>query len=172
MEQPSTSAATSAFTLASTSAATSPVKARGPVQSPDVQRIVALFEQLAPTDLPGLHQYYTADASFKDPFNEVQGTAAIRAVFEHMFRSLDGPRFVVRDVVVQGEHCFLSWDFHFRMRRFDRSEQTIHGGSLLQLSADGRIQRHRDYWDAAEELYEKLPLLGSLMRWLKRRAVS
>ena len=28
---------------------------------------------------------------------------------------------------------------------------------------------HRDYWDAAEELYEKLPILGGLMRWLKRR---
>jgi hypothetical protein len=29
---------------------------------------------------------------------------------------------------------------------------------------------HRDYWDAAEELYEKLPVLGGLMRWLKTRA--
>jgi steroid Delta-isomerase len=29
---------------------------------------------------------------------------------------------------------------------------------------------HRDYWDAAEELYEKLPILGGLMRWLKRQA--
>jgi hypothetical protein len=31
---------------------------------------------------------------------------------------------------------------------------------------------HRDYWDAAEELYEKLPVVGSLMRWLKRQANS
>ena len=30
----------------------------------------------------------------------------------------------------------------------------------------------RDYWDAAEELYEKLPIVGTLMRWLKRRAAS
>ena len=29
---------------------------------------------------------------------------------------------------------------------------------------------HRDYLDAAEELYEKLPLLGGLMRLLKRAA--
>jgi hypothetical protein len=40
----------------------------------------------------------------------------------------------------------------------------------LHLDAIGLITLHRDYWDAAEELYEKLPLLGSLMRWLKRRA--
>ena len=36
--------------------------------------------------------------------------------------------------------------------------------------AQGRILLHRDYWDAAEELYEKIPLVGALMRWLKTRA--
>ncbi len=35
-----------------------------------------------------------------------------------------------------------------------------------------RIAMHRDWWDAAEELYEKLPVVGALMRWLKRRANS
>ena len=40
----------------------------------------------------------------------------------------------------------------------------------MKFAADGRINFHRDYWDAAEELYEKLPLVGSLMRWLKRQA--
>ena len=56
------------------------------------------------------------------------------------------------------------------MRRFSGEAQTVHGSSHLHLAADGRIAIHRDYWDAAEELYEKLPVLGALMRWLKRRA--
>ena len=139
---------------------------------PAMRRIADYFEQLTPADLARLDEIYTEDARFKDPFNEVVGVPAIRRVFEHMYTSLDTPRFVVRDVIVQGAQCFLSWDFVFRMRRFDRSEQVIRGGSHLQLAADGRIAMHRDYWDAAEELYEKLPLLGGLMRWLKRRAVQ
>jgi ketosteroid isomerase-like protein len=137
-----------------------------------VARIVQRFEQLSPADLPRLAEIYTEDARFKDPFNEVQGVAAIRGVFEHMYASLDGPRFVIHDVVVQGEQCFLTWDFVFRMRSFNRDEQTVRGGSHLKLAADGRIAMHRDYWDVAEELYEKLPLVGALMRWLKRRANS
>jgi hypothetical protein len=32
------------------------------------------------------------------------------------------------------------------------------------------VSFHRDYWDAAEEMYEKLPVVSGLMRWLKRRA--
>jgi hypothetical protein len=58
------------------------------------------------------------------------------------------------------------------MRRFDRREQCIRGATHLRFAADGRIAMHRDYWDAAEELYEKLPVVGTLMRWLKRRANS
>ena len=137
---------------------------------PRVQRIVAFFEQLSPQDLPRLAEIYSVDARFKDPFNEVQGVAAIERVFEHMFASLDDPRFVIQGTLVQGEQCFLRWDFSFRMKRFNRDAQCIRGASHLKLGVDGRILQHRDYWDAAEELYEKLPLLGALMRWLKARA--
>ena len=135
-----------------------------------VDQIVARFERLSPQDLPRLAEIYTPGARFKDPFNEVQGVAAITRIFEHMFVSLEDPRFVIRERVVQGDQCFLSWDFIFRMKRFSRVEQVIRGGSHLRLAADGRISDHRDYWDAAEELYEKLPVVGALMRWLKRRA--
>jgi ketosteroid isomerase-like protein len=136
---------------------------------PRVRKIVTLFEGLAPADLPRLPEIYTPDARFKDPFNEVQGVAAITRIFEHMFKALEAPRFVIRDAIVQGDQCFLSWDFVFRMKRFSNAEQVIRGATHLRLAADGRIAEHRDYWDAAEELYEKLPAVGALMRWLKRR---
>ncbi|MCU0941814.1 MAG: nuclear transport factor 2 family protein [Hydrogenophaga sp.] len=136
-----------------------------------VDRIVDFFETLSPERLARLDAVYADDARFKDPFNEVRGVPAIRRVFEHMYVSLHEPRFVVTQRVVDGAQCFLVWEFRFRMRRFDtRTEQVIRGGSHLLLAADGRIAEHRDYWDAAEELYEKLPLIGGLMRWLKARA--
>ena len=137
---------------------------------PRVQRIVEAFERLQPADVERLGEIYTDGARFKDPFNEVQGVAAIQQVFRHMFTALIEPRFVIRDALCDGDQCFLSWDFLFRMRRFSSDEQCIRGATHLRLAADGRISEHRDYWDAAEELYEKLPAIGTLMRWLKRRA--
>ena len=137
------------------------------------ERIVALFENLSPQRLPELSALYTDSARFKDPFNEVFGTAAIHQIFAHMFENLAEPRFVVQQRLVDGAQVFLVWEMHFRFKRFDTtSAQVIRGGSHLLLAIDGRILDHRDYWDAAEELYEKLPLLGSLMRYLKKRAVS
>jgi hypothetical protein len=135
-----------------------------------VARIVTLFETLTAADVARLGEVYASEVRFKDPFNEVQGIAAVQRVFAHMFTALDEPRFVVRNILVQRDACFLSWDFVFRFKRFSRELQTIRGASHLLLDAQGRISMHRDYWDAAEELYEKLPIVGALMRWLKRRA--
>jgi hypothetical protein len=56
------------------------------------------------------------------------------------------------------------------MKRFNRNEQCIRGASHIRFAADGRACYHRDYWDVAEELYEKLPLIGSVMRGLKKMA--
>lgn len=139
-------------------------------------RLAALaqfFESLSPADLDRIGAFYTPDARFKDPFNEVQGLPAIRAIFDHMFETLHEPRFVVTGGFAQGDEAFLSWDFVFRFKRFDsHTVQTVRGATHLRFAADGRVILHRDYWDAAEELYEKLPLVGRLMRWLKRRANS
>jgi steroid Delta-isomerase len=138
-----------------------------------VDRISAYFEALSPQSLADIGTLYAPNARFKDPFNEVHGVPAIRGIFEHMFHNLHQPRFVVTQQVVDGAQAFLVWEFRFRFKRFDTvTEQVIRGGSHLVLAPDGRISDHRDYWDAAEELYEKLPGVGSLMRWLKRRANS
>ncbi len=136
-----------------------------------VIRLVQFFEQMSPTDLARIGEFYAADARFKDPFNDVQGVPAITAVFAHMYRALEAPRFVVHQSISEGDQCFLAWEMRFRFRRFDRATaQCVRGGSHLVFAPNGRVALHRDYWDAAEELYEKLPAVGALMRWLKRHA--
>ncbi len=136
-----------------------------------VDRIVEVFQTLTPAGVDTLDTIYAADARFKDPFNDVQGLTEIQRSFRHMYVSLENPHFVVTGRIVQGKQCFLTWEFRFTFRRFKQGQpQCIVGGSHLVLREDGRITLHRDYWDAAEELYEKLPVLGGLMRWLKSRA--
>ena len=142
-----------------------------PGTGPDLSPVVRFFEALTPASVADIGQIYHAQARFKDPFNEVVGVPAIERIFAHMFAALEAPRFVVTTQVQQGSQCFLTWEFRFRFRTHQPGqEQVILGASHLVFGPDGLITLHRDYWDAAEELYEKLPLLGSLMRWLKRRA--
>ncbi len=138
-----------------------------------VESIVQVFEGLTPERVEQLDKLYASDARFKDPFNDVRGVASIQRIFRHMYLQLEAPRFVIDQRIIDGRQCFLTWEFRFFFRQFKpRMEQVILGGSHLVLDDAGRITLHRDYWDAAEELYEKLPVVGGLMRWLKKRANS
>lgn len=135
----------------------------------ELARVVRFFQTIERHSLRAeLARVYAPDASFKDPFNEVQGIEPIVAIFEHMFEQVNHPVFIVTTSVMQGSQAFLTWDFRFTMKRFSTEEQCIKGATHIVFGQDGKVCMHRDYWDAAEELYEKLPVLGSLMRWLKR----
>lgn len=111
-------------------------------------------------------QYYHPEARFKDPFNEVHGVAAIMVIFEHMFVTTDDPRFIIDERIVQGQQAFVSWRFEFTLKG---TAYTILGGSHLKFDAAGLVIDHRDYWDAAEELFQKLPVIGAPVRWLRRQ---
>lgn len=141
------------------------------LRPPHLERLVQFFETISPQDAGRMGQFYTEDAWFKDPFNEVRGAPAIARIFAHMFEQVDSPRFVVSETVIQGESALIIWDFEFGFRPPLRgTRQRIQGCSHVRFANDGRVEYHRDYWDAAEELYEKLPVLGAFMRWLRRRA--
>ena len=133
--------------------------------------LATFFETLSPQSVAQLHTIYDAQARFKDPFNEVQGLPEIEKIFRHMYVALEQPHFVVTGQLVEGTQAFLTWEFRFRFKRFDTTTlQAVRGASDVVFNEQGLVTVHRDYWDAAEELYEKLPVLGGLMRWLKKRA--
>lgn len=153
---------------------TSPSLANAPgtpgTHSPALARLAQFYATLNPASLQQqLALNYASDAFFKDPFNEVRGLLAIEAIFQHMFRKIENPRFVITLMVQQGDEAFLTWDFLLPIRG---REQCIRGASHIRFNPAGLVEWHRDYWDAAEELYEKLPVLGGLMRWLKRVSKS
>jgi steroid Delta-isomerase len=132
--------------------------------------VVRYFESITAERVEELRQLYTADAYFRDPFNEVRGIDDIVAIFHAMYGPLIDPRFKVHESIIESQRAFITWDFTFRIRRFrPKVMQTIAGSSLLRFNTEGRVEFHRDYWDAAGELYSKLPIVGGLMRMLARQ---
>jgi hypothetical protein len=42
----------------------------------------------------------------------------------------------------------------------------------MTINDQGLITDHMDYWDVAAGLYEKLPLLGGLLKMLRKRMAA
>jgi hypothetical protein len=134
----------------------------------NLNNIVYFFESISPQSVSAISELYDSNAYFKDPFNEVQGLVAIMKIFQHMFKQVDTPRFIIRQSIRQEADAFIVWDFEFRMRGSSKL-QCIHGSTHFRFNSAGKVIYHRDYWDAAEELYEKIPVIGNVMRFLKRQ---
>ena len=126
------------------------------------------YQTLDEAALQHIEQFYAQDAWFKDPFHELSGSAAIRAVFQRMFAHLQQPRFEFHERIVQGNQAFVTWSFHFGVRGKPLS---IRGSSHLRFCAPGRVHYHRDYWDVAEELLARVPGLGWMYNTFLKRMV-
>ncbi|WP_439535463.1 nuclear transport factor 2 family protein [Methyloversatilis sp.] len=131
-----------------------------------LRTLIAAFESLTPDTVDALAALYAADARFRDPFNDVRGRAAVARIFSHMFEQVGAPRFEVHSAMSEGDAAWLDWTMHFTMR--GQALQIV-GATRLCFDDAGCVAEHRDYWDAAQELYEKLPVIGGAMRWLRRR---
>src|SRR6185369_2002272 len=131
--------------------------------------LIRFYQELSLEGVERFAEFYSADAYFKDPFNEVRGIPAIQRIFRHMFGLVAEPRFVITGRVADPGGAMLVWEFSYRVRLWGKGEtQVMRGVSHLRFDAAGKVEYHRDYWDAAEELYMKLPVLGWLMRGLRR----
>jgi len=116
------------------------------------------------SSLERIGEFYSPEALFKDPFNDIKGLRSIRAIFAHMFETTEDPRFVILERMGQGEQAFATWRFEFRLKgRF----YTVLGATHFRFDAAGLVTEHRDYWDAAEELWQKLPVIGGPVKWLR-----
>ena len=131
-----------------------------------VRAYIAFFEALRPASLNELDRYFASDVHFRDPFNDVTGRDAVRRIFEHMYMHTEEPRFIVEGWMCKDNTASLRWQFQCRLEGLAIS---VPGMSFVRFDDRGKITEHIDYWDPAAGIYEQLPLLGSLMRYLRRR---
>lgn len=138
----------------------------------DLSRYATLFETVSPDALDRLSEWFTEDARFQDPFNDVRGVAAIRRVFARMFETCHDIRFAVTDRLVHQDVGCLRWSMSFRpnVRGLQQRTWHIEGMSRIVFAADGRVQEHVDFWDSGTYFYARLPLLGSVIRAIRKRA--
>jgi len=127
---------------------------------------VAFFERLERGTLSDLDRLLAPDVHFKDPFNDVRGRDAVRNIFEHMFDTAEAPRFHIDDWMYRDAAASIRWRFQCEVQNLSIA---FAGMSYVRFNERGEVMEHIDYWDPAEGIYEQAPLLGWLMRALRRR---
>lgn len=133
---------------------------------------IRYYETLTPEGLSRLAEVVASDVRFKDPFNDVRGIDAYRALLARMFRDVPDIRFKVTRQAVDGATCYIRWTCDGTVRAMGAQPWHVEGMSELRFSPDGKVREHIDFWDAAEQFYERLPLIGGLLRFIRRRFLT
>ena len=130
-----------------------------------ITRMAGFFQSLSPASLTQLPQLYCADVSFTDPINHGKGLVFLEAAFRDSFKHLQQLRIAVNSSHGDESSGFLHWTMWYRFRGAERSLQ---GVSHFRFDADGKVQAQEDFWDASYALYGEFPVLGWVMKGIRR----
>ncbi len=124
------------------------------------------FSTMTPENLNQLDKFFASTARFKDPFNDVNSLDEIRRIFEHMFKTMNSPQFIIDEAILSSNIAYIKWQFTGLIKH---KSLTLSGVSRVVFNSQGLVKEHIDYWDASEQFYMTLPIIGSLLRLIQRQ---
>lgn len=149
-----------------------PPAAGSPAEAEALARFGEFFSSLAPDRVETLvPRTYADDVYFNDTLKSVHGLEALRHYLRESAEAVESCRVEILDTTrtAQGEHL-VRWSMMIRFRKLRRGTDTwTVGMSHLRFDAEGRVAYQQDYWNAADGIYEHIPVLGSMIRAIKRR---
>jgi hypothetical protein len=139
-----------------------------PQMNDTLHRFKDVFNRLNANNLELLQEIYRPDVRFEDPVHRLEGLPALSDYYRRLYQGVSSCRFDFEDEIVQGDRAALVWIMSFEHARFKRGE-TLELSGVSHLKFDQRVFYHRDYFDMGAFIYERVPLLSSVIRTIKRR---
>jgi hypothetical protein len=146
---------------------TTPV-ADGAQPSPLIARFQGVYQDLRRDTLGLLDGVYAENVLFEDPLHRIEGLPALKAYFARLYEGVDTIGFEFGEVLEGPGQAMLTWTMHMKHRRLRAGEALALPGATHIRFGD-RVHYHRDYFDAGALLYERLPLLGGIVRAVRAR---
>ncbi|MBQ4875904.1 nuclear transport factor 2 family protein [Pseudoalteromonas luteoviolacea] len=137
-----------------------------------LNNFVDIYNQLSDKNLNLLKNIYDDCVVFSDPLHKVEGIEALTKYFENLYANVSSISFDIKEHYVVDNKGFLYWEMHFSHSKLNNKKNiTVAGHSHLTFKGS-KVINHRDYFDVGALLYRNIPLLGSVIKTLEKRAVS
>lgn len=135
----------------------------------NVETVAHFYSKLNKHNLHTLQDIYHTNIVFEDAAHRIEGFRSLAEYFDSLYSNVERCDFTIHEQHQSRDDAFLTWTMHLQHPR-------LAGGKLVEVSGmshlkfqDSKVIYHRDYFDLGEMLYEQLPLLGSVIRTIKRR---
>ena len=115
--------------------------------------------------------FYDPDVVFRDPIVELRGRDRLKAYYVDMYESVTSIRFDFSGGMEKDEEVVVFWTMELRAKGLKGGEPVLlDGASHIKFGGEsGKAIYHRDYFDMGAFVYENVPVLGSIVRYTKKR---
>ena len=119
---------------------------------------------------------YATEMIFEDCFHRLEGRSDFKYYCKEMYKNLGACDFSFHQDWVNDNDAVVHWTltYNHKFLKFGKPI-CVDGMSLIKFKPDPseqgaeRIYYHRDFVDGGAMLYEHLPLIGTVIRQLKKR---
>ena len=135
-----------------------------------VDKFIEIYQQLDSTNLDLLSDIYCDNIQFIDPMHEINGIVELRRYFGNLYSNVKHCQFDICDSFNSDNNAFIYWTMHYAHPKLSSGKTISVEGHSKLIFEDGKIIKHRDYFNVGELLYKHIPLLGSVIKLIDKRA--
>lgn len=140
-----------------------------PKERAAIERFITLYTTYTEDNIKKhVRDLYAHNAYYRDSLTDMQGIDNIEAYLIEGTHMMHEVVFNLQDVAVHDGNYYFRWITRFSQKRQKDEVTHLPGMSHVRFNKEGRIVFHQDFWDAGV-IYEKLPVVGLFIRWMKKR---
>ena len=136
------------------------------------ERVIKFFNTARHNNMKKLcEEFYHPKIVFKDPVGEINGLKNMVKYYLGMYENVIDIKFDFHDITSKDNTYMFSWTMYLKSKSLKSGEEVkLEGVSHLKFDQKSNlVVYHRDYFDMGSFIYEHVPILGSLINYIKRR---
>ncbi|KEY59743.1 nuclear transport factor 2 family protein [Serratia sp. DD3] len=134
-----------------------------------ISKCLDFYSELNSEKIALLPLIYHPQIELVDPLGQHTGIAAVEAYFRSLLTRTAHCRFSIDTYFSQDQQTCLNWIMSYSHPKLEKGRTLeLEGCSILRVQ-DDKIIWQRDYYDMGAMLYEHIPLLGPVIKQLKKR---
>jgi hypothetical protein len=135
-----------------------------------VQKFKQLYKELNGSNVDIIESVYAPNISFEDPFHQIEGLINMKQYFHELYENVEAISFDFGESISDGNSHYVNWVMNLTHPKLNKGRPfDVPGVTFIKGNDAQEIIMHRDYFDAGVMLYEKIPVLGSLVKYVKSK---
>lgn len=137
-----------------------------------IEQFERFYTDLTHASLAELDALYAPDIVFVDPVTQHKGLPALRTYFENLLENCSTCTFDIFERISLPEQATITWQLNYQHPKLKGGQRIeVAGISVIKIQGQ-KISFQQDYYDLGAMLYEHVPVLGGLIRSLRKRLAA